>query len=156
MRTQHKNKNKLTKRSNKKNKKTKRTKKRKQSGSGLTRISHRAQEFIRGLAGIKCKKGRDACVSVIDKLKEHYTKEADDKAKKAGFEWGDKLKSKSVNTKLCNKIAKIKADSSLPSDATDYLNLAFAREECNREDKKESTNTFRSGRLSRLNSLKSM
>ena len=128
MKTQRKNKNKLTKRSNKKNKQNKKTQKRKQSGgntsSRLSRVKARAESVatsaLTSAMKLNCIKNIDDCEVFIKLLIKKYEKKYDSMT---DHEKGERVsKNNYVRTKVCRKISKqIYMPGKKPKEILDFL-----------------------------------
>ena len=127
MKTQRKNKNKLTKRSNKKNKQNKKTQKRKQSGGDnftqsikgrLSRAKARVDSVATSLLtrgmGLDWKNNLLDCEAFIERLIQKYK----DQSKK----YPPKLRNDYVKMKLCIKINKMLNQTDITPEVKDYLN----------------------------------
>ncbi len=145
MKTQRKNKNKLTKRSNKKNKQNKKTQKRKQSGGNtpnVLRNAHRtltraSKHAIMSLVGIKCKNNVDDCKDYINTKTSQYEKEA--------LRLKPELREGYIRMKLCNHIGRLKSNlKNQSSEVKYYLNDLFEEEVCKITSQKSKRHTQRS------------
>jgi len=120
MKTQRKNKNKLTKRSNKKNKQNKKTQKRKQSGGNniLTRskatLRSKATSLLTRGMRLNWKKNSEACEDFIKRLIQEY--------KEQSKKYPPELKNNYVKMKLCIKINKMLNQTDISHDVRKYLN----------------------------------
>lgn len=138
MKTQRKNKNKLTKRSNKKNKQNKKTQKRKQSGGN--RFSSKATTFgktfkskIRNFklkfdkallkaAGIKCKEDRGVCESLIQELEKKYQEYYTSQNHPDDIHLEDQY----VRTRLCKDIQDMMSRENNSTNVKKYLNEIYS------------------------------
>lgn len=136
MKTQRKNKNKLTKRSNKKNKQNKKTQKRKQSGGGIninpiTNRLSRARATLRSKAtslltrgmGLDWKNNIGACEDFIDRLIQEYKEQSNSISFPPNIDKKiiEKLKKNYVRMELCIKINKMLNHTDISTDVKEYL-----------------------------------
>ena len=164
MKTQRKNKNKLTKRSNKKNKQNKKTQKRKQSGGGISRnpftnrlsrakarVDSKATSLLTRGMRLDWKNNRKECEAFIERLKKEYTRWSDSISFSPNikFEERKRLKNNYVKMELCIKINKMLNHKGISQEVKDYLNDLFKEEVCKITSQKSNRHTQRSQKPSR-------
>jgi activator of HSP90 ATPase len=119
MKTQRKNKNKLTKRSNKKNKQNKKTQKRKQSGGNPSRRLSRTLYKLLKIPQAKCEKTEDSCEIYLKLKVTDYRDEYDELNL---LNRNDNKKIDYVRMKICKKIDKMLNNPGISDKVRKYLN----------------------------------